>query len=176
MNVRDRSVRAVVAAALGLICAAGLMNGAFAQAAAPHAASIVSGACASPGASAAKLANLSLSANAGSPTAGGLSPSTAPVIPVETSVTTIPMNLASLVDGAHAITINQGSAVLACGNLGSHGGGDVVVGLAGANRSAYSGIAWLHSSGDQTQVTLFVSHNIASSGSGEGGESDGGEG
>jgi hypothetical protein len=174
MNVRNRHVRAVASGAVGLVLAAGLANGAFAQTAAPHAASVVAGTCASPGAATAKLANLSSSANPGSPAASGLSPASAPVIPVETSVTTLAMSLASLVDGTHAITINQGSATLACGNLGAQAGGDVVVGLASANRSAYSGIAWLHASGDQTQVTLFVSQNSAASG--RGGEGEGGEG
>lgn len=175
MNLRYHTSRTVAAGAFGLVCAVGLVNGAFAQAASPHAAAVVAGTCASPGASAAKLANLSLSSNGGTP-AGGLSPAAAPVIPVETSVTTLPMNLASLVDGAHAITINQGSTPLVCGNVGGQGSGDVVIGLASANRSAYSGIAWLHAAGDQTQVTLFLSQNIAASGGGEGGESEGGEG
>jgi hypothetical protein len=170
--------RSIAAAGFGLACGLALLNGTLAQAAPGRSASIISGSCASPGAVAASLANVGSAAPGSStPGAAGLSPASAAVIPVQTSVTMVPMKLAELVDGSHAVTVAgsgaQAAGPAACGNLGSQtGGGDVVVGLAGSNGSNDSGIAWLHPSGDQTQITVFLAENPAGSG-GRGGESEG---
>jgi hypothetical protein len=170
--------RALAAAGFGLVCGLALLNGTLAQAAPGLTASIVSGSCASPGAVAATLANVGSAAPGGStPAAAGLSPASAAVIPVQTSVTMVPIKLTDLVDGDHAVTVagsgGQATGPAACGNLGSQsGGGDVVVGLAGSNGSNDSGIVWLHPSGDQTQVTVFLAQNPTGSGGHEG-ESEG---
>lgn len=162
---------------LGAACALTLLGGASAQSAATLPASIIAGSCASPGASAATLANLGVAAlGSSTPAAGGLSPAGAAVIPVVTSVTTVPMKLADIVDGAHAVSVSlagaQSGTVAACGNLGSNvNNGDVVVGLAGTRGSRYSGIAWLHDSGGQTQVTVFLAQNANPTS--QGGENEG---
>jgi len=170
-------VRRIVASAAGVACALALLGGTLAQSSAGLPASIIAGNCASPGAVAAPLANLSASApGVSTPAAAGLAPAGAAVIPVQTSVTTLAMKLTDLVDGGHAISVSLGGAqtVAACGNLGAQpNSGDVVVGLAGASGSRYSGIAWLHPVGDQTQVTVFLAQNPSGSGE-QGGESDAG--
>ena len=145
MKSQRGAIRALAAAGFGLVCGLALLNGTLAQAAPGRSASIISGSCASPGAAAASLANVGSAAPGGStPGAAGLSPASAAVIPVQTSVTMVPMKLADLVDGAHAVTVagsgGQATGPAACGNLGSQsGGGDVVVGLAGRTAQTTAG-------------------------------------
>jgi hypothetical protein len=178
MNGPGGPLRRAAAGAIGLACGLALLGATLAQSSTGLPASLISGSCAQPGAVAAPLANAGLTVTEKTtPAAGGLSPSSAPVIPVMTSVTTVSMKLSDLLDGAHAISVAQGVAqpnsAAVCGNLGKgSGGADTIVGLASAQGSRYAGIAWLHPVGDQTQVTVFVEQNIA--GSGGGGENDNG--
>ena len=178
MKPDSQIMRRILRGVLGIACSLALLGSALAQADSSLPASIVAGTCAAPGAVTVPLANTALpAAGDTTPTASGLAPGGAAVIPVQTSVTTVSMKLADLVDGAHAVMVaqsgTQSAAAATCGNLGAQaGGGDVVVGLAAARGSRYSGIAWLHANGDQTQVTVFVAQNP--SGSGEQGEGDAG--
>ena len=152
-----------------------LLGGTLAQSSPGLPTSIIAGSCSQPGAVAAPLANAGVPAAPNStPAAAGLSPASAAVIPVQTSVTTVPIKLAALLDGAHAISVGQSTskstAVAACGNLGAgNGSADVIVGLAGGKGSRYSGIAWLHATGDQTQVTVFVDQSASGAGESDAG-------
>jgi plastocyanin len=93
----------------------------------------------------------------------------AAAIPVEESVTTVHAALPDLRSGGYAINIHQSvediGTYIACGNLTSAGDGDtLVVGLGELNSSGHSGIAVLTAQGDQTDVHVYLTEDLAASG------------
>jgi hypothetical protein len=79
---------------------------------------------------------------------------------VQTSFTTIDVSLAELIAGGYAIAVNDGATVVACGDVAGPSGNDVFLGLREQNAAGYSGIAWLHARGNQTQVSIFLAHGL----------------
>lgn len=79
---------------------------------------------------------------------------------VQTSFTTIDVSLAELIAGGYAIAVDDGGTIVACGDVSGPPGNDVFLGLRERNASGYSGIAWLHARGDQTQVSLFLARGL----------------
>jgi plastocyanin len=87
----------------------------------------------------------------------------ASAIPVEASVTTVPLALADIVAGEHAINVHASAddlgTYIACGDIGGTtiGEADLPIGLAELNDSGASGVAWLHDNGDgTTTVSVFI--------------------
>lgn len=93
-----------------------------------------------------------------------------PAIPVEISATTIAAKLADLLAQPYEIDVHEvkelgeaaGTAPIACGDLGGQPTGDVLaVGIREVNGSGFSGIALLQATGDQTNVTLYMAHDLS---------------
>jgi plastocyanin len=85
---------------------------------------------------------------------------------VKESETTLPVSLADLIGGTHAIAVRAGSdpesGIVACGAvLGEPLEGELVVGLAESDGSGYVGFARLSEEGGQTTVTIYLSHDLA---------------
>ena len=87
----------------------------------------------------------------------------ASAIPVEASVTTVPLALADIVAGQHAINVHASAddlgTYIACGDIGgiTIGASDLPIGLGELNDSGASGVAWLHDNGDgTTTVSVFI--------------------
>ncbi len=84
-------------------------------------------------------------------------------IPVEASVTTIPIAYADLLASPYSIVVRQSAdeptVSLLCGDIGGPGMGavDVAFGLGPIGDSGYTGIATLHDNADgTTRVSLYV--------------------
>jgi plastocyanin len=126
-----------------------------------HPAHIHSGTCAQLGDVVAPLSNIGGEALVdGTPMAGQqMGPASA--IPVEVSITTVPMALADIISGGHAINIHESAEnignYIACGDIGGTmiGTSDLAIGLGELNSSGYSGVAWLHDNGNGT-TTVYV--------------------
>jgi hypothetical protein len=84
-----------------------------------------------------------------------------PPIPVATSVTEVPVPLADIVAGGHALNIEDPEtpeASVACGNVGGipDERGDLFIGLAESEDSGLSGAAWFHDNGTSTTIVVFL--------------------
>jgi predicted lipoprotein with Yx(FWY)xxD motif len=102
-------------------------------------------------------------------------------IPVETSVTKVQTDLASLLAKPYAINVHESKEnignYIACGNIGgSVEGSDLAIGLAELNDSGYSGVALLHDNGDgTTTVSVFLTEEYGQGGEAEGTPAESGE-
>lgn len=152
-----------IASSLALGASLILAVGASAQMS-PHPAHIHAGSCPEPGDVVAALSDVSFDMNVdGSASAGAAPVGQASAIPVEASVTTVPLALADIVAGEHAINVHASAADLgtyiACGDIGgiTIGEADLPIGLGELNDSGASGVAWLHDNGDgTTTVSVFI--------------------
>jgi predicted lipoprotein with Yx(FWY)xxD motif len=103
-------------------------------------------------------------------------------IPVETSVTKVQTDLASLLAKPYAINVHESAAnignYIACGNIGgSVRGSDLAIGLAELNNSGYSGVALLHDNGDgTTTVTVLLTEEYSAEGTPAAGSESGASG
>ena len=86
-------------------------------------------------------------------------------IPVAVATTEVPLPLADIVAGKHAISIEQPNPddpedSVACGNIGGvvDENGDLFVGLSPVNESTHSGVVWLHDNGASTTIVVFLAH------------------
>jgi hypothetical protein len=81
------------------------------------------------------------------------------------SETTIPVSLASLLSGAHAVMVydsDEDLQAVACGNLGGAMLGDtLVVGLAEMGVPGHTGMALFRPDGEQTHVTILFGHGLS---------------
>lgn len=91
-----------------------------------------------------------------------------PRIPAEVSVTTVEAELVELLDDPLAInvhlSVDEIDTYIACGDVGGppDDRGNIFIGLAEVDGSGYTGVAWLHGSGDgTTTVTVFLAHGLA---------------
>lgn len=87
-------------------------------------------------------------------------------IPVAVATTEVPVALADIVAGGHALNVHNPddpSVYVACGNVGGvpDERGDLFIGLDPVDDSGYSGVAWLHETGGGTTVVVFLSHPSA---------------
>jgi hypothetical protein len=87
-------------------------------------------------------------------------------IPVAVATTEVPVALADIISGNHAINVHDAadpSFDIACGNVGGvpDERGDLFIGLGEDNDSGFSGVAWLHDNGGSTTVVVFLSHPAA---------------
>jgi hypothetical protein len=87
-------------------------------------------------------------------------------IPVAVATTEVPVALADILSGGHALNVHNPddpSIYVACGNIGGvpDERGDLFVGLDQWEGSGFSGIAWLHDNGSSTTVVVFLSHPSA---------------
>ena len=152
-----------IASSLALGASLILAAGASAQMS-PHPAHIHAGSCPEPGDVVAALSDVSFDMNVdGSASAGAAPVGQASAIPVEASVTTVPLALADIVAGQHAINVHVSAddlaTYIACGDIGGTtvGASDLPIGLAELNDSGASGVAWLHDNGDgTTTVSVFL--------------------
>jgi plastocyanin len=152
-----------IASSLALGASLILAAGASAQMS-PHPAHIHAGSCPAPGDVVAPLSDVSFDMNVdGSATAGAAPVGQASAIPVEASVTTVPLALADIVAGQHAINVHASAddlaTYIACGDIGGTtiGASDLPIGLGELNDSGASGVAWLHDNGDgTTTVSVFI--------------------
>ena len=86
---------------------------------------------------------------------------------VDYSLSTVPLALADILAGDHAINVHQSAddmgTYIACGNIGGHDvDGSFLVGLGAVGDSGYSGIAWLTDNGDgSTDVQVAISQSGA---------------
>jgi plastocyanin len=98
-------------------------------------------------------------------------------VPVEVSVTTVAADLATIIDGGHAINVHESADnignYIACGDIGGMvlGGTDLVIGLRELNDSGYLGSAVLHDNGDGS-TTVYVALLEAEGDDGDDGEMD----
>lgn len=130
----------------------------------PHPASVHEGSCLDAGAVVAPLGDVSNQLLVeGTPTATELAESPEFAIPVEASLTTIPVAYADLLASPHSVVVRQSSheptVSLLCGDIGGVGMGptDLAFGLGPIDDSGYSGIATIHDNGDATtRVSLYV--------------------
>lgn len=123
----------------------------------PHPAHIHSGACAELGEVVAPLTDVAV-------TEGDAS-GAATAHAVKTSHTVVDMPLQEIIDGGHAINIHKSADeiddYIACGDIGGvvteEGGRQhLIVGLGPLNDSGHSGVAWLGSDGDKTEVSVSL--------------------
>ncbi len=102
---------------------------------------------------------------AASPVAGGNE-----AIPVEQSITEIPMPLADLLAAPHAINVHESAQniqnYIACGTVGGTQFGDTLMfGLQELNNSGYSGVALLSDNGQGgTNVLIYLVRGAAEGG------------
>ena len=87
-------------------------------------------------------------------------------IPVAVSTTEVPVPLADIVSGKHALNVHNPENpddYVACGNIGGIADerGDLFVGLGEFEGSGFTGVAWLHDNGGSTTVVVFLSHPAA---------------
>lgn len=130
----------------------------------PHPAHIHVGSCPAPGDVVAPLSDVSFDMIVDGTASAGAEPvGQASAIPVEASVTTVPMALAEIVAGQHAINVHASAddlgTYIACGDIGgiTIGAGDLPIGLGELNGSGASGVAWLHDNDDgTTTVSVFI--------------------
>ena len=143
-----------------------------------HPAHIHNGSCANLGDVVAPLSNVSAEAmNNGTPMAmGGSMMGSTNAIPVLSSVTTVDMAIADILNGEHAINVHESAEnignYVACGDIGGMmiGQTDMLFGMAPLNNSGLSGVASLHDNGDgTTTVYVYLTKDIMSMGGGSGG-------
>jgi len=87
-------------------------------------------------------------------------------IPVAVATTEVPVALADIVSGGHALNVHNPDdpgIYVACGNVGGipDERGDLFIGLDPVEDSGFSGAAWLHDNGGSTTVVVFLSHPSA---------------
>lgn len=87
-------------------------------------------------------------------------------IPVAVATTEVPVGLADIIAGGHALNVHDAadpSVYVACGNVGGvpDERGDLFIGLGEDEGSGYSGVAWLHDNGGSTTVVVFLSNPSA---------------
>jgi hypothetical protein len=87
-------------------------------------------------------------------------------IPVAVATTEVPVALADIVSGGHALNVHNPDdpgIYVACGNVGGipDERGDLFIGLDPIEDSGFSGVAWLHDNGGSTTVVVFLSHPSA---------------
>jgi len=164
----SRRYAALTAALAVIIAMMGIAIGtasrtARAQGEEAHPAHIHSGTCATLGDVVAPLSSIGPEGLVdGTPSAGETAgPESA--IPVEVSITTVPMALADIISGGHAINVHESAEnignYIACGDIGGTliGTSDLTIGLAELNDSGHHGVAWLHDNGDgNTTVYVFL--------------------
>ena len=171
-----------LAAAFALLLVVGGGGQVFAQSATPAAGSAVlpahihEGTCASLGAVAYPLVDVSLA-----PAADSATPPAQPAMihasDVLTSVTTVDVSIADLLATPHAINIHESAAniqhYVACGDIvgevrlhmRSAAPPGLVIPLVELNGSGYAGIAWLEPTADgQTTVTIFLATGLIGAG------------
>ncbi len=169
MNVAQTLRRGLGPATIGLVLGLSQLIGGSARALPVHPSAIVAGTCDSLGDVAFALGDVGASTiDNTTPDSTRSVSNTGGAIPVEIGMTTVSSSLADLVGTDNALTISldaaNSDAVIACGNLGSAApGGDLVVGLQEVQGSSYSGIAWLHPNGDQTNITVFLAKDLSTS-------------
>jgi len=95
---------------------------------------------------------------------------------VLSSVTTVDMAIADILNGEHAINVHESAEnignYVACGDIGGVmiGQTDMLFGMAPLNNSGLSGVASLHDNGDgTTTVYVYLTKDIMSMGGGSGG-------
>jgi hypothetical protein len=159
-----------IAAALllmtGVILGTGATASAQDMAMSSHPAHIHAGDCAALGEVVAPLSNVGADFQMdGTPMSGMTMMGQASAMPVVASVSTVPLALADIVAGNHAINIHESAEniqnYVACGAIGGAmlGASDLPIGLGELNGSGYSGVAWLHDNGDgTTTVYVFLNH------------------
>jgi plastocyanin len=129
----------------------------------PHPAHIHAGSCPKPGDVVAGLSDVSFDMDVDGTASADAEPiGQDSAIPVEASITTVPMALAGIVAGQYAIDVHASSddqAFIACGDIGgiAIGEADLPIGLGELNDSGASGVALLHANGDgTTTVSVFI--------------------
>jgi uncharacterized cupredoxin-like copper-binding protein len=136
------------------------------QSGASHPAHLHVGACPAPGDVVAPLESLSADLLVdGTPSAGELI-GPEPASPVVGSVTTVPLPLADIAAGGHALVVHESAdamgTYIACGDVGGRMLGDdrLVIALAELSESGYTGVAWLTDNGDgTTTVSAFLTRH-----------------
>ncbi|MGH2535308.1 MAG: cupredoxin domain-containing protein [Thermomicrobiales bacterium] len=135
-----------------------------AQDAAGHPGHIHSGTCAELGDVVFPLENAGGGTMMGTPVAAEMmGPETA--IPALVSITTVEADLATIIDGGHAINFHESAEnmgnYVACGDIGGAVmGSDLAIGIGELNDSGLSGAAWLHDNGDgTTTVAVFLTQS-----------------
>ena len=95
---------------------------------------------------------------------------------VATSVTTVDAPLEDILADQHAINFHESEEniqnYIACGDIGGmiatgpgmEQGGTLVIGLRELNDSGYSGIAVLEGMDDQTEVSVYLAHDLSGAG------------
>jgi len=86
-------------------------------------------------------------------------------IPVKMSRTVVDLPLQEIIDGGHAVNVHLSAdeidTYIACGDIGGvvtedDGRQHLVIGLSELNDSGHTGVAWLGSDGDQTEVVVTL--------------------
>jgi hypothetical protein len=97
----------------------------------------------------------------------------ASAIPVLSSVTTVDMSLSDILNGEHAVNVQESAenigTYVACGDIGGTMSGqtDLLFGMAPLNNSGLSGVASLHDNGDgTTTVYVYLTMDVMSMGGG----------
>ena len=132
---------------------------------AAHPAHIHAGTCAELGDVVAPLSDIDYSYNVdGAPAAMGGFVGQSTAVPAMVSVTTVPLPLADIIAGGHAINVHKSAdeigEYIACGDIGGImlGESDLPIVLSELNNSGYSGMAHLTDNGDgTTTVTVYLS-------------------
>ena len=154
-----------IAAVLAVACSVLVMSAATADTeTTPHPANVHDGSCLDVGDVVAPLGDVSSRL-----LVDGTATVTEPVgpaenaIPVEASVTTIPIAVADLLATPHSIVVRQSAdeltVSLLCGDIGGAGMSalDLAFGLGPVDDSGYTGIATLHDNGDRTtRVSVYI--------------------
>jgi uncharacterized cupredoxin-like copper-binding protein len=104
----------------------------------------------------------------GAPTGTAAGP--ADVTPVEVSVTTVPLDLATILAADHSINVHlsqeEADVYIACGEIGGIGldaAGSLAIGLREQNESGFSGVAYLTpnvADATQTDVSVFLAEGL----------------
>jgi hypothetical protein len=84
-------------------------------------------------------------------------------IPVAVATTEVPLALDAIIAGGHALNVHDSEDIaiyIACGNVAGtpDENGNLFVGLGETDESGYNGVAWFLGEGDQTTVTVFLTH------------------
>jgi hypothetical protein len=88
-------------------------------------------------------------------------------IPATAATTEVPMALADIMSGKHALAVDNPDnpdEQIACGNIGGipNEQGDLFVGLGESNGSGFTGVVWLHdNAGTSTTVVVVLNHTAA---------------
>jgi hypothetical protein len=82
---------------------------------------------------------------------------------VLTSFTRVDLAIDDITGDDHAVVVSLDGDAVACGGI-SGSGNDVYVPVVAQGDGGYGGVAWLHAREEQTQISLFVSDQLAGSG------------